>query len=255
MRVSGWRAGRRPVIESSSRVRFGCFPGFGYTALKSQLEDSGLEPLVNPWAQIHEFKNPKRPSQGSFFSLLPADAQAALAAQFKSLPAAKELGADFCDDRLVPTTYGNGGAGRLHASLGATASLHLLVHTAAVPAGPLLDWVACMCQPGAAGTEAGAVVGVARTDIIAGGPKVVAGLKGAGVRAVPKQLGAPGAPLLAVEVLVGSLPADPAADETWLAGPLAGLKKLGATSWVVCRNPAATDFLYPSHQDQGSQFD
>ena len=42
----------RPVVESSSNVRFGCY-SFGYRELKAQLDATGLSPLCNPWSQVH----------------------------------------------------------------------------------------------------------------------------------------------------------------------------------------------------------
>jgi protein XRP2 len=78
----------RPVVESSSNVRFGCF-SFGYRDLKAQLDATGLNPLCNPWSQVHVFKGPNDPTATVSYSFLSEQEEQGIGAQFRVLLAAQ----------------------------------------------------------------------------------------------------------------------------------------------------------------------
>ena len=44
----------QPIIESSTRIKFGCFQ-FYYEALPSQLKSANLSPFLNYWSNIYDF--------------------------------------------------------------------------------------------------------------------------------------------------------------------------------------------------------
>jgi protein XRP2 len=61
----------KPIIETSSNMRFGCFD-FHYHALGAQLKASGMTPYSNFWSHVFNFNQETHPD----WSLVPADATA-----------------------------------------------------------------------------------------------------------------------------------------------------------------------------------
>ena len=61
----------KPIIETSSNMRFGCFD-FHYHALGAQLKASGMTPYSNFWSHVFNFNKETHPD----WSLVPADATA-----------------------------------------------------------------------------------------------------------------------------------------------------------------------------------
>lgn len=61
----------KPIIETSSNMRFGCFD-FHYDALGAQLKASGMTPYSNFWSHVFNFNKETHPD----WSLVPADATA-----------------------------------------------------------------------------------------------------------------------------------------------------------------------------------
>ena len=61
----------KPIIETSSNMRFGCFD-FHYDALGAQLKASGMTPYSNLWSHVFNFNKETHPD----WSLVPADATA-----------------------------------------------------------------------------------------------------------------------------------------------------------------------------------
>lgn len=62
----------QPIIESSSKMRLGCFRFF-YPELESQFKASGLSIFNNNWSNIHDFT--PVPDEAPNFSFLPEDAK------------------------------------------------------------------------------------------------------------------------------------------------------------------------------------
>lgn len=46
----------QPVIESSHKIKFGCFQGY-YPTLRDQFQSADLDPFHNQWSHIHNFTN------------------------------------------------------------------------------------------------------------------------------------------------------------------------------------------------------
>jgi protein XRP2 len=76
----------RPIIETSSNMRFGCWD-FHYAQLKKQMEEAGISAYQNFWSHIYNF-NP----DSATWSLLPPGAAHTSLAALEPLPEFPELG-------------------------------------------------------------------------------------------------------------------------------------------------------------------